>query len=89
MLSLSPSPSPSDTGTHAPTHPFRIKHQVEQAPEGMVPLFPVCALFFKRLPQKVPSLPFPYLKMRLELALDSAPGPGQLRVFTAEPFSTD
>lgn len=43
--------------------------------------------FFKRLPQKVPSLPFPYLKMRLELALDSVPGTVQLSVLTAGPFN--
>jgi len=53
----------------------------------MVPLFPVYACFFRRLPQNVTSLPFPYLKMRLELALDFAPGPVQLRMLTAGLFN--
>lgn len=65
MLSLSLSPSPSDTGTHEPTHPFRIKHQVEQA-RGNGTIVPcLCLISQKAAPESAFStLPLPENEIR-------------------------
>lgn len=72
--------------THIQT-PFVSSTRLSRS-ERNNPIVPCLCLLFKRLPQKVPSLPFPYLKIRLELALDFAPVPVQLRMLTAGPFNT-